>query len=180
MEPIRIMRLPDPEKSYINIGCGTVTFDDCVNMDIADNPLVDAQVIGSVLDIPFEDETFRGVLFCHVLEHLFKREHRRALLEIRRVLKDKGTVYIEVPDLERAMFNFLANDKGRKEYWYMCIYGREDYATDVHKSGITEQYLTDLLFDCGFGKLKWMPIEKEQALLGVIATKLNDMPGERL
>ena len=175
------MTLEDTKgKSYINIGCGTVRFEDCINMDIAQNPLVDLDVVGSVLAIPFGKEVFKGVIFSHVLEHLFKREHAKALYEIRRVLKPEGTVYIEVPDFTLATQYFLENRKGRRDYWYMCVYGREDYESDVHKSGITEQYLTDLLFDCGFTKLKWADIDKEEAILAVIATKAEEMPKGRL
>ncbi len=166
---------------YINIGCGTVRYQNCINMDIANIPkMIDVDIIGSVLAIPFDKETFKGAIFSHVLEHLFMREHKFALLEIRRILKENGTLYLEVPDLEKSMEFFLSNFKGRKEYWYMCIYGREDYATDVHKSGITEQYLTDLLFECGFGHLKWFPKAKEDAILALIATKLNERPSIRL
>jgi len=167
-------------KEYLNAGCGTVSFDNCINMDLIKTKLVNSDVIGSVLDIPFRDNSFKGVIFAHVLEHLFKREHRRALLEIRRVLKDDGKVYIEVPDFELALKYFLENFRGRKEYWYMCVYGREDYASDVHKSGITEQYLTDLLFLCGYGHLEWVDISKEEALMAVVATKLKELPSGKI
>lgn len=173
-------RLNTNGKEYLNAGCGTVRFDNCINMDVAKSKLIDVDVVGSVLDIPFGDESFKGVIFSHVLEHLFKREHKKALMEIRRVLKKSGTLYLEVPDFNLAIEYFLKNHKGRSDYWYMCVYGREDYSSDVHKSGITEQYLTDLLFECGYGHLKWIDISKEEALLAVVATKLDDLPSEKL
>lgn len=161
---------------YLNAGCGTIRYKNTVNMDIAANPLTIPDVVGSVLKIPFADEKFKGVIFSHVLEHLLIREHRIALCEIRRVLKPKGTVYIEVPDFDMVLKHYINNFQGKKEYWYQCIYGREDYASDVHKSGISEQYLTDLLFDCGFTNLKWIDIPKQHAIIAVVAEKADEIP----
>jgi predicted SAM-dependent methyltransferase len=165
---------------YLNVGCGTVRFNNCINMDIADNPLVKADIIGNVLHIPFPDKRFKGVIFAHVLEHILKREHQLAMIELRRVLTEGGTIYIEVPDFRRSLQFYLDNYRGNEEYWYQCIFGREDYSSDVHRSGITERYLTDLLFDCGFKNLKWLEIPKEQAILGVIAERSEEVMGERL
>ena len=168
------------DREYISIGCGKVKYDNCVHMDIADNKFTDVDIVGDVRSIPFPEKRFKGAIFAHVLEHLDKRDHRRALFEIRRVLQDDGQVYIEVPDMLKACTFFVENFKGRRDYWYQCLYGRNDYSSDSHKSGITEQYLTDILFDCGFGKLKWLNLEKDEALIGVFATKLDEVPKGRL
>ncbi|HBH13817.1 MAG TPA: hypothetical protein DDX29_12025 [Clostridiales bacterium] len=166
---------------YLNAGCGTVRYDGCVNMDVSDNnAFVDIDIVGSVLDIPFPAERFKGVIFSHVLEHLPRNKHKRAILEIRRVLKPEGTVYIEVPDLLAACQFYVENNTGRRDYWYQCIYGRNEYGSDQHLSGLTEVDLTDLLFDCGFGKLEWLDLDKGQALLAVKAYKLAELPGNRL
>ncbi len=164
---------------YLNVGCGTVRMNNCINMDIAKNVFVDVDIVGSVLAIPFPAERFKGIIFSHVLEHLSKAEHKTALLEIRRVLKPKGTLYIEVPDFPVAIKYYLTNYKGRRDYWYQCIYGRETYTGDTHKSGISEQYLTDLLFELGYAHLKWIDIGQEQAILGVIAQK-DSLPEIRI
>lgn len=165
---------------YLNIGCGNVRYPDTINMDVADNSMTDVDVIGNVMDIPFEDERFEGVIFSHVLEHVYKKEHRRALLEIRRVLKPGGRLYIEVPDLEISMQNYLENYQGRKEYWYQCIFGRGMYQSDYHVSGVSEQYLTDLLFELGFGNLQWLAKDRTTACLGVYAKKIGTCLGGRL
>jgi SAM-dependent methyltransferase len=165
---------------YLNAGCGLVRYDNCVNMDIADNPLVNIDIVGTVLDIPFRGERFKGVILSHVLEHLNKKDHVKCLSEIHRVLKPEGTVYIEVPDFIKALQFYLDNFQGRQDYWYMCIYGRDAYSSDVHRSGISEQYLTDLLFDCGFRHLKWVEINKDSALLAVTATKTDELLGNKI
>jgi predicted SAM-dependent methyltransferase len=165
---------------FLNAGCGTTRFDNCINLDVAANPLTTVDIIGSVLKIPFPKERFKGVIFSHVLEHLLIREHRVALCEINRVLKPQGTLYLEVPNFEKSMEYYLSNFQGRADYWYQCIYGREDYASDIHKSGIGERYLTDLLFDSGFANLKWIAIPEEYAILAVVAQKANEFLGERI
>lgn len=171
----------DLEKAeYLNVGCGTVRMVNCINMDVADNALVDADIIGSVLDIPFPNERFKGVVFSHVIEHLPMGMHRKALFNIRRVLKEGGTLYLECPDFELATKYFHENHKGRKNYWYQCIYGREEYESDTHRSGLTRQYLTDLLFDCGYHNLKWLNTDDEEALIAVIAYKAEELPTSRI
>jgi len=46
--------------------------------------------------LPFRDSVFNRVLCLHIIEHLTCPFH--ALLEVRRVLKHKGTLRIEVPN----------------------------------------------------------------------------------
>jgi SAM-dependent methyltransferase len=158
---------------YLNAGCGDARYNNCINMDVANNPQVDVDIIGSVTSIPFPNERFKGVIFCHVLEHLYKRDHALALLEIRRVLKPNGTAYIEVPNIVVCLKYYLENYKGKKDYWYQCIYGRENYESDTHKSGVSEPYLTDLLFICGFEHLKWLALPEGSDVIAVIATKAD-------
>jgi len=165
---------------YINIGCANVRYDNCINMDIALNKYTYVDVEGDVRKIPFPDERFKGVIFSHVLEHLPQCDHQKAMMEIRRVLKPDGTLYLGCPDLEQVMRNYLENYKGRNDYWYQCIYGRVNYPSDRHLSGITQEFLTDLLFGCGFGKLKWLKKNRDQATLDVIATKMDELPRSQI
>lgn len=161
------------ECEYLNVGCGNVRFPNCCNMDIAKNKYTYVDIVGDVLNIPFPDERFKGVIFSHVLEHLYQKNHPRAIQEIRRVLKPEGSLYLEVPDLMLACKYFIENFQGRKEYWYLCIYGRNLYEGDTHKSGITQEYLTDLLFTYGFGHLNWKTRGDKEPALIVVAEKLE-------
>jgi len=161
------------ECEYLNVGCGNSRFPNCINMDIAKNKYTYVDVVGDVLNIPFPDKRFKGVIFSHVLEHLYQKKHYFAMQEIRRVLKPLGTLYLEVPDLMLVCKYFLENFQGRREYWYMCIYGRHLHEADTHKSGITQEYLTDLLFTHGFGHLKWKTRGDAEPVLIVVAEKLE-------
>lgn len=51
-------------------------------------------VVASVCDLPFEDDSFDFVTAVHVLEHLDDEDLKRAVSEIRRVLKKGGYVFI--------------------------------------------------------------------------------------
>jgi predicted SAM-dependent methyltransferase len=172
--------MPVNGMEYLNAGCGKVRYPNCLNMDIADNEFTKVDVIGDVRAMPFENKSFKGVILAHVLEHMRKDDHKKVLLETRRVLEDGGQVYVEIPDLLLACKFFAENFKGRGNYWYQCIYGRDNYESDTHKSGLTEQYLTDILFDCGFGHLRWLNLDEREALIAVFADKLDELPGGKL
>jgi SAM-dependent methyltransferase len=62
-----------------------------INLEMTDYPTVD--VVGSVLDLPFEDDTFDVILSQAVLEHV--PDPQRAVDEMARVLKPGGTLLVE-------------------------------------------------------------------------------------
>ena len=162
------------EKEYLNIGCGNTSIKNAVNMDIAKNEYANPDIVGNVLDIPFPNERFKGIILSHILEHLSLSDHSKAMLEMRRVLKPKGKLLIGVPDFEQCLKNYLENYLGQKDFWYKTIYGRGLYESDRHLCGITNEYLTDLLFTFGFGKLEWGKTDKKVASLVVLAEKAEE------
>jgi len=147
------------KKRYLQVGCGGVRFKDTINLDISKNPAVLADVIADCGIIPFEDETFDGIIALHVLEHTLRERHESILSEWWRVLKPGGKLLFECPDFEKCLKAYLDNYKGlRDTYWYITIFGmgRNDIGeSDRHVSGITVQYITDLLFKVGFCDLDW-------------------------
>jgi len=158
---------------YLNIGCGNVKITGAINMDMVENEVVTPDIVGNLLDIPFPDERFEGVILSHVMEHLDRRDHCKALYEVRRVLKKGGRAFVEVPDLKQFMINYLENYIGAREYWYNGVYGRGLYESDRHLCGFSEEYLTDMLFENGFGKLKWAKSPRRIASLTVLAEKVD-------
>jgi SAM-dependent methyltransferase len=65
---------------------------------------------GSVLEMPYPDNTFDSVLLISILEHLHPEDQPKAMAEIRRVLKSGGQLVYGVP-IERTfmvmMFRLL-------------------------------------------------------------------------
>jgi SAM-dependent methyltransferase len=96
LTPAFIASFP-PEARILNVGSGTQDYGRQVtNVDIAPMPGID--VVGVAERLPFRDETFDGVVFQAVLEHV--HDSHKALREIRRVLRPGGAVFVDVPFIQ--------------------------------------------------------------------------------
>jgi len=100
-------------KTVLDCGCGTGRFADLfvqrgakvVGMDISENMIKIAKkkvplaefVIGDVLNMPFEERQFDIVACSQVLTHL--HEYRKPLLEMKRVIKENGTITIDMRNI---------------------------------------------------------------------------------
>jgi len=73
-----------------------INFDESVN---------DRFNIGSVLDIPYCDNEFDGVIISHVLEHIDQKNVGLAINEIVRVVKEGGFVMVYSPNPFSAYFH---------------------------------------------------------------------------
>jgi SAM-dependent methyltransferase/uncharacterized protein YbaR (Trm112 family) len=69
-----------------------------INSDVALTPITD--IVFDAHDIPFEDETFDGVIVQAVLEHV--GDPYRCVGEIHRILKSDGIIYAEIPFLQQV------------------------------------------------------------------------------
>ena len=69
-----------------------------VNSDIEDGEYT--SLISDAHDIPFEDETFDGIVAQAVLEHV--ADPYRCVAEMHRVLKPDGYVYAETPFMQQV------------------------------------------------------------------------------
>ena len=57
-------------------------------------------IIGSVLNIPFADNSFDAIICCETLEHVPYKKFRKALSEIHRI--SKSYVVLSLPDVNRV------------------------------------------------------------------------------
>lgn len=64
---------------------------------------------GSVLEMPYEKDSFDAVLFLDVFEHLGYADQPKALAEIRRVLRSRGRLIVSIPNLAHwnSRFRFV-------------------------------------------------------------------------
>ena len=67
-----------------------------------------SKICGDVLNLPFRDNSFDLILCINVLEHI--KDYKKALNEIKRVLKDNGTVIIVVVNSESFINEEIFND----------------------------------------------------------------------
>jgi 2-polyprenyl-3-methyl-5-hydroxy-6-metoxy-1,4-benzoquinol methylase len=95
----------------LDAGCGTGLFSqladergaDVVSLDLGPNLLAEVakkcdseRVVGSVSDLPFEDESFDFVVCTEVIEHT--PEPRRSVAELARVVRPGGTLVVTTPN----------------------------------------------------------------------------------
>ena len=84
----------DDDAVMINIGAGnTKLHPNMKGLEIEAGPGVD--IVGSALDLPFEDETVDLIVTQEVLEHV--PDPFLAMREIHRVLKPGGRAYVQLP-----------------------------------------------------------------------------------
>ncbi|MDC3335743.1 class I SAM-dependent methyltransferase, partial [Opitutales bacterium] len=84
-----------PNGLYLDCGCGKRNeyLDNVVNFEIVNYDTTDVLGIGE--NLPFQDESFDGVLSLNVLEHV--KDPFQCAKEISRVLKKDGKLYCVVP-----------------------------------------------------------------------------------
>ena len=103
-------------KRILDIGCGFGWFEvnasnrganSIVGVEISEDDLATAKgtitgrniefKVASAIDLPFEDKSFDTVVCWEIIEHIPKRGENKMFSEIRRVLKDKGKLYLSAP-----------------------------------------------------------------------------------
>lgn len=112
----------------LNIGCGKVLRNDCINMDIRRLP---DTVCGDIRAIPFGDSYFDEVYASDVIEHLTAEDGAQALSEISRVLRPSGKAFFQLPSLRGIMEAYASGATAEKVSWW--LFGGQDYKKNFHK-----------------------------------------------
>lgn len=92
--------------------------------------------VGDAQKIPFGSNMFDVVVCSHVIEHV--PSDTRALAEIRRVLKRKGTLYLRVPHINNLHTQFRMKVRAKNPYTdrtHLREYSEESLREVVKKSG---------------------------------------------
>lgn len=128
----------------LNVGCGNHYAPGWTNTDITkEDGGPQPDVVCSVLDLPFEDDSVDRIYAGHVLEHLSLDDVPKALAEFRRVLAEDGELMLVGPDLTRA-------EKYFPEEVEPIRYGAGRWAGDVHLWESREDTMAEILADNGW------------------------------
>ena len=86
--------MTEEKKIKLDLGCGSNKREGCTGIDI--NPDCGADIVTSVLKLPFEDESVNEAHSSHLVEHFSPEEAETFFNEIHRVLKKDGISYHKV------------------------------------------------------------------------------------
>lgn len=126
----QLERIAVPERgARVHLGAGENELEGWINVDVAPAQLAMDLRWG----LPFADGGVERVFLSHFLEHLSRREARRLLDEIRRVLSPGGAVRIVVPDFRRYAEAYVAGDREffeeQRKHWPWAA----DMKTDLER-----------------------------------------------
>lgn len=106
---------------------------------------------GSVINpIPLADECADELHSYHVIEHVYAWEAVHLLAEWKRLLKPRGKLILELPNIRLACQNFLAGLPDQMGMW--PLYGDWNHKDPymMHKHGYTPESMAALLQAAGF------------------------------
>lgn len=146
----------------LNIGCGHNRIEGYINIDILNLPNVD-----QVLDIrhtllPFGDNSIDEILLFHTIEHIEEKYHKDIFKEFHRVLEPEGSLFISYPEFKVCAQYYIDNHRGMADFWKATIYGLQRTHGDYHVSLMDTEALIELLQDCGFYEIAYMPEKHEE------------------
>lgn len=145
------------KKIKINLGCGShiIEGDEWVNVDnyllFNGEPRKHFVQADIIKPLPFETNSVDYIICDQVLEHIPMKDIPGVLYEIRRVLKEKGTATIIVPDFKGAVEQWLKIDHNQNfdptVYTWLSevVYGNQTHQGEFHKTAMSAGYLNYVL-----------------------------------
>jgi ubiquinone/menaquinone biosynthesis C-methylase UbiE len=142
-------------------------------------------VFGSASNLPFEDQAFDVILCSEVLEHLPTTFDEKALIEMSRVLRSDGQLFVTIPSLEglRAtskLRNLGHDDPNGGEYHYRMGYSLRDIKNIVKRIPSLEimkhRYSMFLLSEIMMDLSKWGYFKKNKFKEHSDLADMNESP----
>ncbi|MDI6592075.1 MAG: methyltransferase domain-containing protein [Patescibacteria group bacterium] len=134
-------------KIKLNLGCGIFYKPGYLNIDKF-NPSV-ADKIFDVEDLPFAANSIETIEAYHLIEHFDYIHCKYVLSEWFRILKPKGILIIETPNLEETFKKFKSSNSEGKKTTLQWIYGIDSPGMQ-HKTGFNWELIKNLLTEIGF------------------------------
>lgn len=148
-------------EKILDIGCGENVHEDATHAadwNIHDIDQYFIQCDLKQLFLPFKDEVFSLVYFCHVIEHFGRSTGLDILKEINRVLLPGGKLHIETANIY-AVIKWLV-DQGHRDIedesmpaWNSpawVLWTKEIYKGASHRYGYTDVTMERILNEAGF------------------------------
>ncbi len=114
----------------LNIGCGDLYIENFINLDMY-NPRADVQCDAKKL--PFKENSIDEIYASHIIEHFDYFEAFDVLEEWKRVLKGKGILVIETPDLLASCKKFVDTDNEGRISLYSHFFAKPWVKGEIHK-----------------------------------------------
>ena len=132
----------------LHIGPGEVNIQGWLNIDARDFDHIHIQ--SDQLNFnQFSDDSIQEIYLCHILEHLSFEELQQLLKLIHNKLKVGGIIRISVPDFDRIIAIYQAEENNIDKIKFILM-GGQDYEFNFHKSVFTKNSLTKSLENLGF------------------------------
>ena len=142
-------------KVLIHIGCGELNDLRYINID--KRKLAHIHFIGSAEDLSAIPLACADLIYMsHILEHVSHLKLKKVLSDLRDRLKDGGVLRIAVPDFNTMLS--IYQETGKIDPIIPPLMGGQDYPENFHASVFNADYLSKLLTDAGFKKVRtWNP-----------------------
>jgi predicted SAM-dependent methyltransferase len=132
----------------LNIGSGDQKLDGYINVDLY-NQNADAQ--WSADRLPLNDCSTALIVSYQTIEHFSHEEFPEILREWYRVLKPKGELHMNTPDIIHSC-KMVAEDPKRQ--WLLArIFGNQSHGGQFHKWGYTVDELSNMVGMAGFASV---------------------------
>lgn len=147
-------------KVLLHLGCGEINSPGFINVDT--RPLPHVHHIKDITNLSVFEDNFADLIYaCMVLEHLPGAKLQEALLEWKRVLKKGGILRLTVPDFDKIIGCYQANNNNI-ECIAPALIGGQGYKYNFHFSIFNKEYLGKLLSEIGLSEIReWRPDQAE-------------------
>lgn len=154
----------------LNLGCGGIYKKGYLNIDAFDNTVADK--ITSVTDLEIEENSVDEILASQVIEHLGILSSIYSLSECFRVLKPKGKLFIETPDINKSFKTYIEGNREDRKNILPWIFGLENPGLQ-HKFCFPNDLLEETCRNIGFVDIKseYIEFDKYQPILKLTCIK---------
>lgn len=145
-----LVAAPETNLVRLNVGAGDKQFPGWISVDLAPN----ADIVSDVCAIPLPDGYADEIMAIHLIEHIERWRVQTALREWFRLLKPRGMLILELPDIVKCCKNIVA---GMPEQEGMLgVFGDPSLRNPrmMHAWGWTESTMKAELVAAGFSKVK--------------------------